>query len=480
MIPLEVPKTWDHESDVLIIGGGTAGLPAGITVVEAGLKATVLEARSSPGGSFAMVAGAFAIAGSDEEKELGIEDNAELFYQDEINVCGADPEIARAFADNQILAYKMLKEEGVKFPGIVPHPCHSRPRCLGWLSGMGPVMVKALENRCKRVGVEIITKHRAQRLVADPKTGRIIGATAEADGKKKYFKAIKAVIITTGGLGHNKELIAEYAPHMVNAIPKMPVSHQGDGLVMALDVGCATRDLAVSVAPSWPVDIQNHSNAIWLLDYGAIFVNVHGLRYHNEASDEGFYGPMTGSGMRQPGGYYFIIFNDKIRNLVGTIDLIGKEGQTEPNEEQRKSIEKCNIYKGNTVEDLAKAAGIDAKGLKATIEKYNGDIEKYGYDTVFGRKHQFGAMREMMKIDGPPWYAIKTVTSITSCKGGIKINGKCQVLDHFGGTIPGLYAAGEVTGGLHTKTYLLGIMSSSSMTQGIIAGRNAVKEPSAK
>lgn len=477
MSPENVPEKWDHETDVLVVGAGTGGLPAGITAREAGFRATVLESRPKAGGSFAMVAGAFAIAGSDEQKELGIEDSPDLFYKDFIEVCDADPEVARAFCDHQIEAYRMLKQEGIKFPGIVPHPCHSRERCLGWIGGMGPKFVKALVGRCERVGVEILYKHRARKLIRDPISGRIVGATVEAEGGLKGFKANKGVVIASGGFGRNKKLIAEYAPIMVNAIPKMPMGHQGDGLIMALDVGAATRDIGIAVAPSWPVCAETHSNAIWLLDYGAIFVNVHGKRFHDESSSEAFYGPMTGEGMRQPGGFYWIIFTDPIKNLVGTIDLVGKEGQTERNMEQVQSIEKCKIYTADTLEELGRLAGIDPKGLKETVERYNRDIDEVGYDREFGRRHQFGDMREMMKIEPPPYHAIKCVTSTTSFKGGLRINGKCQVLDNFGEVIPGLYAVGEVTGGLHTKTYLLGVMTSSAMTQGIIAGKNIVKEP---
>lgn len=153
------------------------------------------------------------------------------------------------------------------------------------------------------------------------------------------------------------------------------------------------------------------------------------------------------------------------------------QGKTERNIGQIKSIEKCKQYKANTIEELAESAGIDAKGLKENVGKYNSDIDSMGYDTVFGRKFQFGEMRPVVKIDIPPFSAIKCITSITSMKGGLKINGRSQVLNQYDEAIPGLYAAGEMTGGLHTKTYMLGVMTSSCMTFGIIAGRNAVKEP---
>ena len=471
MSVLEVPEKWDHEADVIVVGGGTAGLPAAVVVAEAGLKATVLESRPACGGSLSMVVGGMAIAGSNEQKAAGIDDSPDIFYEDLINVCGADPEIARAYVDNQLDAYNMLKEQGLTWPGIVPIPGHSRVRVLGWLLGYGPKLVKALEERARDRGVEILFRHRATRLIADPQTGKVGGVKVSVKEEIKNFKAKRAVILATGGFGRNREIIAEYAPEMVNCIPKMPVGHQGDGLKMGLDVGAATKDIGIAVAGSWPVCIETHARAIWALDFGGIMVNVHGKRFHDESSKEGFYGFMTEAGMRQPGGAYWVIFDDNIMGNIGTI-----EGTTERNPEHVKDIEKCKKYKADTIEGLAKMTGINVRGLKETIDKYNSDIDRVGYDTVLGRKFQHGEARSIVKLM-PPYTAIKCVTSTTSMKGGLKINGRSQVINQYGEVIPGLYAGGEVTGGLHTKSYMLAVMSSGSMTQGIIAGRNAAKEP---
>jgi len=472
MAVVEVPKKWDYETDVIVVGGGTAGLPAAITVAGAGLKAAILESRPACGGSFNMVAGAFAIAGSDEQKEAGIEDSPEVFYQDLIDIAGAVPELARAFADDQLDAYRMITQLGVKFPGLVKHPGHSFNRCLGWLHGLGPSMVKALENGARDRGVEILFRHRVTRLITDPQTGKVVGLQVSVGDETKNFGAKRAVILATGGFGRNREMIAEYAPRMVDAYPKMPVGHLGDGLKMGLAVGAATKDISIAVAPSWPLCRETHSNALWVIYWGAIMVGADGKRFHDESCSEAFYGPMTGAGMNQPGGTYWIVYNDAIRANVGLID-----DTTERNMSHVEDIAKCKQYETNTIEELAKSAGIDAEGLKVTIDKYNSDVDSVGYDTVFGREHQFGELRSLVKIDTPQFCAIKCVTSTTSMKGGLKINGRSQVLNQYDEVIPGLYAAGEVTGGLHTKTYLLGTMTSSSMTFGIIAARNAVKEP---
>ncbi len=463
MTGVAVPQKWDHEADVIIVGGGAAGFPAAIVVAEAGLKATVLESRSACGGSLAIGAGDFAIAGSDEQKELGIEDSPDILYEDMINSCGAVPEIARAYADNQIYAYRMLKEAGIKFPGVIPFLGHSRNRCLAWLFGTGPEMVKALENRARDRGAEILLKHRATRLITDPQTGRIIGLKVTVKGETKNFKVKRAVILATGGFGRNREIIGEYAPGMLGAVPLMPAGHLGDGLKMGLDVGAATKDIGIAVAPSFPVCIEAHSVALPALDCGGIMVNVEGKRFYAESSTEYFCGPMTGAGMRQLGGVYWVVYNGQIKEGIDNETLLSW-------------LEKCKQYKADTIEEVAKSAGIDAKGLKETIDRYNSDLDIVGYDTVFGRKSQFAPEKPLVKIDMPPFYIIKCVTSITSLKGGLKINGRSQVLNHYGEIIPGLYAAGEVIGGLYTKAYLSGIMSSSSMTFGIIAGRNAAKE----
>jgi len=220
------------------------------------------------------------------------------------------------------------------------------------------------------------------------------------------------------------------------------------------------------VAPAWPICIETHQNNVWAANWGGILVNVNGERFHDESQAEGFYGPMTGVGMKQPGGVYWVIFNEQIINDIRAANPI-----------KVRSVEKSKKYQADTVEELAGSAGIDVDGLKQTVTKYDSDVESKKYDTVFGRQHQCGAARPLIKITMPPLYAVKCVTATTSMKGGLKINGKCQVLTNYGEVIPGLYAAGEVTGGLHTKTYLLAIMTSSAMTLGIIAGQSVINEP---
>ena len=138
------------------------------------------------------------------------------------------------------------------------------------------------------------------------------------------------------------------------------------------------------------------------------------------------------------------------------------------------------IYKADTIEELEKQLGIPTGNLKATVDEYNSDIEKYGYDRKFGRRLHGMAFpdKPVMKLDTPPFYAVKNRICLTSMKGGLKINGKCQVIDQFGDVIPGLYAAGEISGGLEgiPHHYYTGRMTIQAFTQGRIAGDVAADE----
>jgi len=458
---IEIPTKWDHEADVIVVGGGTAGLPAAIKVVEAGGKATVLETRKICGGSFRMLGGAISFAGTEEEARDGIEDSPDKFCEQMITTGGADPDIARAFADNQLKAYRLLKDGGMVWNEYISLPDHNVERSFA-VGNRGVEMTNILIQKAVEVGVEIIYEHRGKRLIADSQTGRVVGIQVQLSDKIKNFKAKKAVILASGGFGRNKEILDEYAPHMVDCVPMMPPSHQGDGLKMAMALGAATKDMGIAVAPSWAVDVKTHQNApMGPMNSGGVLINKYGKRFYDESV---WYGHTMGEALRQPDKLFWSVYDSKIR--VAPRPVAGSKG-----------IDKATEIKADTLEELAKIAGIDPKGLIATINKYNSDLDTAGYDLEFGRKYLHGYGGELVKIDVPPFYAIRCLVSITSMKGGLKTNAKAQVINQFGEVIPSLYAAGEVAGGLH-RHYILGLMSSGSMTFGVIAGENAVKESS--
>ncbi|MEM3551289.1 MAG: FAD-binding protein [Candidatus Bathyarchaeia archaeon] len=432
-------------SDLIVVGAGTAGLPAAIRAkeVDPNVRVTLLEARPNYASSLLMKP-YFAIGLPDDE-----------WYHEAVR-CGGDPELWKAYTERGQWLYEWLKEKGI-------HPIDDerweKPRRKQEISG--ELIIKTFDRIAREKNVEILFNHRATRLITIPETRRVIGVKVQTGDKEIIFKAKKAVILTTGGFGRNEELIKEFGPQWIGCIPIVPPGHLGDGLKMALDVGAATKYIAGAVVPSRAVCVDN-KQLTHMDTAGSIAVDPRGKRFANES--ESFYGLMTKRCLELiPEKYFYVVYDEKIR------------------QDAKLDYEKPVIYKGNTIEELAKNAGIDPEGLKATIEKYNHDLDTYGYDTVFGRRYIWEGHdnRPPPKIDTPPFYAIKVTGSFTSFKAGVRINSKAQVLNWFNEVIPGLYAAGEVTGGLFYKGlyHPNPSMVTSAMIFGCIAAENAVKEP---
>ncbi len=464
MNPVEVPKNWDCEADIVVVGAGTAGMPAAIEAKDAGAKVILLEILPHCAPSLGLINVGPAFAGTDVQKELGIEDSPEQYYKDGVEHGKGDPEIWRAFADNQLETYYWCQKIGMNFgKDLMAPPAHTKIRGI-WRKGAE--MVRVLEKTCKEKGVDLRFSHRATRLITDPTTGRVIGVKVKVkDKEEQNFKAKKAVILATGSFGRNRDMVEEYGPYFIDWLPTMCHGHLGDGLKMSLDVGAATRDLGRAVSGSFAVDIESKSGIMDFVGYsGGIFVNKNGKRFWDESCRTKFYGQQSEEGMKQPDHIWFGIIDENINKTSLLHNM----------------MHKAKPVVGKTLEELAKQLGIDPAGLKQTVDKYNKDIDTEGYDTVFGRRTRQSIEGKVMKLDTPPFYGYRCTGSTSSFKGGVKINGKGQVLTQYGEVIPHLYAAGEMTGGLwgHDGTYLPCTMVSASMTYGRIAAKNAVKERS--
>ncbi len=462
MAAASVPDKWDHETEVLIIGAGTAGLPCAITAAESGAKVTVLELTTITGGSGSLIFAGASFAGTEWEKKGGIKDSPDLLYKDGV-AAGGVPELWRVYADNQVDTFKWLLSLGIQpdRDDFVMPPGHKVERLHFY---RGAAAMQRIEERARELkNIEIVFEHRARRLIRDPSTGRILGAEVEKKSKMMTFRGTKAVVLTTGGFGRNRDMIAEYGERYIDCVPAMAPGHFGDGLKMALDVGAATKHIGHAVVTSLPVcDTTKSDRPYFAISFGGVAVNLNGRRFYDESCPKGYYGNLTDAALDEPDGQMFIVYDSRIRNHPIVLP----------------SVTTAKEYSADTWEDLAKAAGIKDPALFAkTMEKYNEDIESEGYDTVFGRRYLQSVYGDPVMLDAPPFYAVKSHPSLTSFKGGIKINTRCQVIDNYGEVIPGLYAVGEVTGGLVGKgTYLGGLMWPASMTFGRLVGRSAAFE----
>ena len=460
----QVPKNWDGEADVIVVGGGNTGIPAAITAYDKGVKVIVLEASTGMASSLAMIAGGTPFAGTDFQKEQGIEDSPDQMYEEALAVGGGSPELWRALVDRQQEVFTWLLSIGAKPEALQLAPGHKVRRSVRF-EGHGVGLCNILRNALKNTKIDVRYKHRARKLIYDYDKNRVIGITAEADGKTLNFKARKAVILATGGFCQNLDLVKEYGPAYADLVPTAPPQHQGDGLIMSLAIGAGTSNIGLAVCPSLPICAETGS-LLTSSGLGGIGVNRNGERWANEATSD-----LDSYTMR----YHDIIAQDP----TGLHFVISDERARQEDPYKRKGKEK--IFQADTIEELEKVLGIKAGGLKKTLDEYNADIKKYGYDRKLGRKLQGMAHpgEPVHTIETPPYYGVKCKVCLTSMKGGLRINAKTRVLTQFGDVIPGLYAAGEIAGGLMgiPSKYYTGTMTVQCFTQGRIAGDVATDEP---
>lgn len=459
---LSLPKKWDLETDILIIGAGTAGLAAAIEATKAGAQVTVMEQAPSCAGSLSVCAGNINFAGSKYQLEQGIEDSPEKYYEDGINVCHGDPVLWRTFIDNHLDTYEMITGLGYKPVAVWRLPEHSAQRSY-YFEGGGPELLRLLEKGSKEQGAKILFSHKVKRLLVDPERGRVVGVSVEKGKEVLNFKANKAVIIASGGFGNNPRMVEEFKglEYAKRCLPTMR-GHTGEGIKMAMAIGVATSHIGTAAIPSIPMDANTKNPAAITLHHtlcGSILVNSLGKRYVNECLK--IFPDIGEASFAQPGEYVYTIYDSVIRDMIELIDWeIFKE------------------YQDNTIEGLAKQLGMEPKSLVAGVKEYNDDIDKNGYDTKFGKTMLLGHVnRPPVKIEKPPFYGIKLMQCFTSFKGGLKIDTRAQAIDQYGQVVPGLYAAGEGTGGLFGKgSYICGTMICESLTFGRIAGMNAAAE----
>lgn len=457
---LTLSEKWDFETDIVIIGAGTAGLPAAIEATKAGAKVIVLEQTPTCNGSLSVCSGNINFAGSPFQKTQHIVDSPDKYYEDGLAVCKGDPAMWRKLVDNHLDTYDMIVGLGYQPIAVRMLPGHNTRRSH-YFEGGGPQLLKCLEKGAMENGAHIKFQHRAVQLYVDPSKKRVVGVKAKSGGKDLNFYTKKAVIIASGGFGNNPKMVSEFRgeQYAKRCLPIMK-GHTGEGIKMAMSIGVATSHIGTAATPGDPGD-ANTKHAITPRHTlsGSIFVNMRGRRYINECLPVSPY--LSEASFAQEGGFVFTIYDSKIREMIQSVNWeIFKECQDD------------------TIEGLAKQLGIDPQGLVEEIKEYNDDIEENGYDTKFGKKLLPGPVNKpLVKLEKPPYYGIKLMSRFTSFKGGLKTTEESKAVDHNGEIVPGLYVAGECQGGLFSEgNYLSGTMVSYSMTFGRIAGINAAAE----
>ncbi|WP_127130951.1 FAD-dependent oxidoreductase [Georgenia sp. SYP-B2076] len=444
----------EHVFDLVIVGSGIAGQTAATTAAEAGLSVVLLEKTDTLGGSSAMSGGWFAFSGTEEQSAAGVEDSAELFLRDllEVGEYLNDRALLQTYLDNQEQTYRWLKAHGVEFREVEISSGQSARRSH---NSVIKEVLATLHRDFTAAGGETRLEHRAVRLVRDG-VGTVTGVGAQTPNGERLFTGRGGVVLASGGFSRGTDLLKTFAPEQLAAIPYGGKGNTGDGLKMAWKLGAGMADMSFvsGTYGSHPDTGEEFHELLTAYYMGAIIVNRAGKRFVDESQDYKTLGRVV---LGQPEGLGFEIFDARVRAQshrgvplkdIDTLEEIG------------------HVYEAGSIEELAEVAGIDPAGLAETVARYNTAIAGQGEDEV-GRTALCNGVGELTPISEAPFYAYPAKSLMTTTYCGITISPRGAVVDIDGEIIEGLYAVGEVTGGFHGAAYMTG----TSLGKGAVFGR---------
>lgn len=469
----EIPKKWDHESDVVVVGSGPTGLSAAIAAAENGASVLVLEQGQEVGGCGVIAAGILNLQGGTRIQTINkIEDSPELLYRrmadyKERTNRRDDPALLRAFCEANPGTLDWLEERGVRFlETLMTWPGSGQPTAFhyiwwgqegpgapaakiadGFASGAG--LIKPLEAYARKKGVRILTEHKMTHIIREDRLcGKVLGVEVWASGRCLAIGARKAVILATGGWKGNRFLRQLFDSRLTEDLPASGepfVDPDGSGILAGLEVGAAMKsDMTVDIALFRRKFGTKHYNFPLYSPYGApglpiagprvadvIFVNKSGRRFVNE-EDVPSFGTYSffDAALSQEDHVLWAIFDQAAAAK-------NKWNPTPPHTE-----EGC-AFSASSWDRLAGLIGLPAQALQEEIQRYNSFVEA-GFDPDFGRPKTLLPS----KIETPPFHAVWISLFVHDTCGGLAVNAKGQVLDIYGKIIPGLYAGGETAGGL--------------------------------
>lgn len=446
-----------NQWDVVVIGAGGAGLSAAVHAATAGLSVLILEKTSAIGGSTLMSSGQWAVAGSRFQRDLGIEDTRELFIQDMLNFGKRmnDPNLVQAFVDASKIEYEWILSHGVTPRYLIANAGMSVPRAHFF----EPREVLDLyANHLRRMNVQILFNSSARRLLFNYDDKRVTGVYLTHENKQLLVRARLGVILATGGFARNKNLLKKYAPACLEASVLCGEGSTGDGMIMAQEFGADLLDMAY-IKPTYGYlpHSQSSRDKTSAFYAGGIIVNQAGRRFVDESLSYKTIGELA---LQQPDSRTFIVFDDLIRKQALTKDprekqFIGKQGKVHRG------------YAAASLRELAIKAGINAEVLLQTVKLYN-ETAPFGKD-VLGRQTLTYTYGSPLPIREPPFVAIEASAALLTTYCGLHVNPMMNVINVFGEKIHGLYAAGEVTGGVHGASSVSGTGFSKAFAMGRIA-----------
>lgn len=515
----DAKATVTKEADVVVVGGGGAGLAAATAAAENGAKVILIEKGAALGGNTARAGGAYNAVDPKRQASVKmtkplLEDLTDLLKADEKDFGDFGPtlvtlkgqineylksgktdvlfdtpelhmiqayiggkrtdlkgntitnklELVRTLCQNSYKAIEWLEGYGLKFSDNISTVLGALwPRTHGTTQPLGTGFINTLEKASTAKGVEIMLETKGTELIVEG--GKVVGIKAEkSDGTPLILKAKNGVVMATGGFGANPKMVAQYNTYWDKIPNDMKTTNTanatGDGIIMGEAAGANLIGMGfIQLMPSSHPETGSLSGGIWGSAESQVFINKEGKRFVNEYAERDV---LSKAALLQTDSLFYIICD----NVTAGNPQPGSRTGWGDNIDDL--IKTKSVYKADTLEGLAKQMGVPADAFVSEIKKYNTFIDN-GKDVDFGKKN-FGP-----KLEVGPFYATPRSPSIHHTMGGLEIDATARVLDKSGKPIPGFYAAGEVTGGVHAGNRLGGNAIADIMVFGRIAGESAAK-----
>lgn len=458
----ELPKTSNY--DVVVIGAGGAGFSAAITAKNAGANVVLLEKMPAVGGNSLISGAEMNVAKNWVQPKLGINDDSpELHAQDTFKGGDGkgDMKVINVMTHQALDAAKWCRDYlGVRFEddNLFFFGGHSRKRALIPVGHTGTEFIAKFQAKADELGIPVITNMKAEELIKD-KDGRVVGVKATMDGSEYTFNAKGGVVLATGGFGANPEMVKKYNPKIDERFKTTDApGSTGEALYMAERAGAELVNMGY--IQTYPI-CDPLSGAIELIADarfdGAIMLNQEGKRFVEELQRRDV---LSEAILNQTGQYCWVLWNDNIGKISNTVKAHANEYE---------AFTKQGIM--TTCDDLkciADFTKIPFDQLQKTVKRVS-DMAGKGNDKDFN--HRAG----LMDMQQGKYYVIKAVPSTHHTMGGVRINEKAEALTAEGKVIPGLWAAGEVTGVTHGTNRLGGNAYTDIIVFGRIAGEAAAK-----
>lgn len=463
-----VPVSFDDIVDVVVVGSGFAGMAAALQAREAGVSVMVIDKMPVFGGNSTINGGAMAVAGSALQKQAGIEDSVDAMVADMLRAGRGmnDVEMLKLVCNGTAESCQWLIDYGVNWKPFVQHfGGHSVQRVLQTVESSGAGIIRPLIKAARDKGVIMKNQTKLEGFVQD-EAGRVIGVEVregfyfpnERTGKIRRIGTRRGVIMATGGFGRDIEYRMMQLPELNSDLDS--TNHAGataEALKQMMLIGANPIHLdQIQLGPWASPDEKGFGtasqfNTIATYPHGIVVDVRTGERFFNELAD------------RKARADAIMTRRDEKGQPVYPIGFTNAAGASKA-QTLDWGLKYKVISKAETLDELAAIYGMPAKALKAQVERWN-EAVKSGIDKEFDRP-----MQEAIVLDQGPWYAVRMWPKVHYCMGGVKVNTQSEVLHLVSNkAIPGLYAAGEATGGIHGASRL----GACAVAEGVVTGRNA-------